>query len=491
MSKRFSLLCRVATCFCAILALLSLSAPPARAADMTVRIGEVHDAVPGDYARVSISLENQTSSYGIGGFDLLIGFNADDLTLTEVHPGALLDSCGWEYFQYHSGALSNCDACPSGMVRIVAVAETNNGAAHPSCFFDGRSGELASMEFYITADTAYDCLGMPISFYWNQCSDNTMASVSGDSLYFNRRVYESSNEFDITGQPGYGGWQGILDSSDCMLMVSNADTVVDFYDSQIEVRCIDSIDQRGDINLNGIAYEIADLVMFCNYFLYGLNAFPPMNVAASIAASDINADGMPLTYRDAVFLCRIVYGDVPPFPKSTSADTLPAVFNQNEDMHQIAVAFPGELAGAYLLMKGDVIPTFMISPGFSASYHFDGTNTHILILGDLDHRYGTGIWFTYEGSGVLESVETTDWFDHRINVRITHIDMDCGDFDGSGSINISDVVYIIRYIFSGGFAPVDIHGGDVNCDGLCNISDVVYVLDYIFSGGPAPCEHCK
>jgi len=32
----------------------------------------------------------------------------------------------------------------------------------------------------------------------------------------------------------------------------------------------------------------------------------------------------------------------------------------------------------------------------------------------------------------------------------------CGDADGSGAIDIDDVVYEINYIFGGGPAPVDI-----------------------------------
>jgi hypothetical protein len=32
--------------------------------------------------------------------------------------------------------------------------------------------------------------------------------------------------------------------------------------------------------------------------------------------------------------------------------------------------------------------------------------------------------------------------------------------------------------------------GDANCDSTVNISDAVYLIAYIFSGGPAPCGGC-
>lgn len=63
----------------------------------------------------------------------------------------------------------------------------------------------------------------------------------------------------------------------------------------------------------------------------------------------------------------------------------------------------------------------------------------------------------------------------------------CGDVNNNGAVTISDVVFMIRYIFAGGPAPNPASIGDVNCNGFVSISDVVYLIAYIFSGGPAPC----
>ncbi len=64
----------------------------------------------------------------------------------------------------------------------------------------------------------------------------------------------------------------------------------------------------------------------------------------------------------------------------------------------------------------------------------------------------------------------------------------CGDANGSGSINISDAVFIINYIFAGGAAPNPLCLGDANGTGSVNISDAVYIINFIFGGGPTP--HC-
>lgn len=66
----------------------------------------------------------------------------------------------------------------------------------------------------------------------------------------------------------------------------------------------------------------------------------------------------------------------------------------------------------------------------------------------------------------------------------------CGDADGNGLVNISDAVFLIGYIFSGGPSPNPIAAGDPDCNGLVSISDVVYLISYIFSGGAAPCAAC-
>jgi hypothetical protein len=70
----------------------------------------------------------------------------------------------------------------------------------------------------------------------------------------------------------------------------------------------------------------------------------------------------------------------------------------------------------------------------------------------------------------------------------------CGDANGDDEIDISDAVYLIGFIFSGGPAPGACGGysygfGDANGDGEIDISDAVYLISFIFSGGPAP--HCQ
>lgn len=59
-----------------------------------------------------------------------------------------------------------------------------------------------------------------------------------------------------------------------------------------------------------------------------------------------------------------------------------------------------------------------------------------------------------------------------------------GDADGSGSVSISDAVYIIEYIFGGGLFPECLDEADADGDESISISDAVYLINFIFDGGP-------
>ena len=63
-----------------------------------------------------------------------------------------------------------------------------------------------------------------------------------------------------------------------------------------------------------------------------------------------------------------------------------------------------------------------------------------------------------------------------------------GDANGNGIVNVTDVTYLINYIFGGGPSPVPLFiTGDVNCGRGTNVSDVVYLVNWIYLGGPEPC----
>jgi uncharacterized delta-60 repeat protein len=72
-------------------------------------------------------------------------------------------------------------------------------------------------------------------------------------------------------------------------------------------------------------------------------------------------------------------------------------------------------------------------------------------------------------------------------VTIKYVQFLRGNVNGDGKISLSDIVYLINYLFKFGPAPVPIQSGDANCDGKVSLGDIVYLINYLFKFGPAPC----
>lgn len=67
-----------------------------------------------------------------------------------------------------------------------------------------------------------------------------------------------------------------------------------------------------------------------------------------------------------------------------------------------------------------------------------------------------------------------------------------GDANHDGLVNITDAVYLVMYIFTGGPYPVPWEAAVmIDPDPIVNISDAVYLIQYIFAEGPPPGEGSK
>jgi len=348
-------------------------------------------------------LDDGYVNYPMGGFDFLIHYDASALTFLMAEPGSLIDTsgCAWEYFTYRFGYNGNCGpgACPTGVLRVVAIAETNNGPYHPDCYTNDGSGgptstdsQLVVLHFLVTDDRTFECMYIPIRFIWYDCGDNVISSKSGDTLFISRYVWEMPFDttlppyrIDMLGDGTYPTFYGAQD--DCI--PENPDTVwvddttffvkepqpqIDFLNGGIDIACAESLDARGDINLNGVANEIADAVLYSNYFIYGLGVFH-INFDGQVAASDVNADGMVLTVGDLVYQIRIVIGDAQAYPKVTTP--VNATYIHGYD-GVLRVTDKVTMGAAFVVMEGEVTPT-LLAPDMELKYNFDGENTRILV----------------------------------------------------------------------------------------------------------------
>jgi hypothetical protein len=390
-----------------------------------VKIEKIHNQLQGHYTEVHITLDPTYTSMNMGGFDFLIAYDASVLAFIEAYPGALLENCDWEYFTYRFGWNGNCgNACPSGLLRIVALAETNNGPNHPTGYnnTDCNSEELAILKFFVSNDRTFECMFVPICFFWMDCGDNVISSQLGDTLFLEDRVFMymcDAPYVEVTDQavefPSmYGIPEGWCLEGDKEVPLP----AIDFYCGGVDIVCADSIDKRGDINVNGLANEIADAVMYTNYFISGLSAFMD-HVEASIAASDVNADGITLSVADLVYLVRVLQGDAPPYPKADPGANSIAIHTQQLGQ-QMTVGYTAENDVGAVLLRFEIngeIGTPILGAGagnMDLKYSVNGSELNVLIynIGDEAIKAGENVLVTIpiNGEMTLTEVDAADFY---------------------------------------------------------------------------------
>jgi len=67
----------------------------------------------------------------------------------------------------------------------------------------------------------------------------------------------------------------------------------------------------------------------------------------------------------------------------------------------------------------------------------------------------------------------------------------CGNINSLGPCepDITDLIYMVNFMFNGGDEPDPMWVADLNCSDLMpDIADLIFLVDFMFNGGPAPCD---
>ncbi len=208
-------------------------------------------APSGGFVRVGVWIDPAGGSpAGIKSFDLLLCYDANVLSRLAVLRGSGLAS-DWEFFSYRFDS--------TGQIRLIGSADLPGGPTPGDAAFDPQ-GIIATIGFYVTAEAAQVGTCTDLSFCSFACGDNDLMSRYGDTSYTPTGV-------GVTLGPGY-------DPGHCKVGTRGGRVArTDFCPAQL---CIDSsFIGCGDVNLNGIRGEIADIILFARYFVYGPSAFEP------------------------------------------------------------------------------------------------------------------------------------------------------------------------------------------------------------------------
>jgi len=296
--------------------------------------------------------------FAIGRFDLLLAIDQRATGFISVEPGVTVDTCGWEYFSYRllTDTADEYDLWHhTNMLTINGVASIGG---QPVGAVSDEEWELARLQVWSTHLYEYECEYIPLRFFSRDCYDNLLYNTGGDTAYAADSLYEDIGPFS---RPIDYPWPGFgLPGSECddlseltvvrSLLLTNGG---------IDLACVDSrmSGGSGDLNLNGIRYEVADAVMYSSYFLHVLAVFPAP-IEAAIAGSDINLDGLALTFPDLVLLVKIVAGIEFPSVWKTAPGLAPGRAAVTISNDALVLSTDRPLTGllAHFITDGSVVP---------------------------------------------------------------------------------------------------------------------------------------
>jgi len=288
-----------------------------------IRITQTPSTALGDEATLSIVHDSGLTEFG--GFEFLIQYDANALSLVGAYEGDIYTDYGWEYFTFRFNPDGGCPfGCQSGRVRITGLANLNNGQAPPGAFALQPGDIIVRLRFLVNngrEGNLLNCYFAPVRFYWSSCGDNALLNPVGDSSYISSFVYDYSgsasnnndNRREMTDTsatlPSLGGAPDICVVS-AGLNAPEPRRAVKYFNGGIFIVCGYDL-FGGDLNLNRFPYEVGDVIMFARFFTNGLSAFGS-HLDGSVSESDINGNGIPLELPDLVALIRIFSGKAPP-----------------------------------------------------------------------------------------------------------------------------------------------------------------------------------
>lgn len=256
-----------------------------KTASASVKIDTASRLVSG-LAVIPILVRNDVE---FGQFLLEVDFCPENLTYVGAEAGEALSETGWEYFHYR------LEVSTDALYRVQLTGVYDIPDAHQGVPLAPNSEyvSLVTLQFVVHTGEFPSGTFFPIIFEWevDDCLENTFQDTSSDTLYASR----DSTQFNVTDCPP--------ESLECSFVSPS----VEFVDGGVYAFHPQQ-PLRGDINLNSIPYEIADLWLFANYLLYG-DSVLTTDPEAQSANSDVNWDEFRWSMADFIHLARVILYD--------------------------------------------------------------------------------------------------------------------------------------------------------------------------------------
>ena len=131
----------------------------------------------------------RSGEMSLAAFDLKIGTTADFFGIVDILPGEICDSCNWDFFNVRR-IESKTPNSPGLLWQIVALSDMISDSTVSRCYGLNRPATLARLVVSSEFISEIPDTSIPIYFYWEDCTDNTVSAVGGTTLYMGEKVIE-------------------------------------------------------------------------------------------------------------------------------------------------------------------------------------------------------------------------------------------------------------------------------------------------------------
>jgi len=297
-----------------------------------------------------------------GGFDLLIGTDITALTLTGVEWTARIDGGN----EFHQQIVN-----PYGMIgvnKFVWISDMNNGVPHAPA--PASAAPILVLKFHVASDITIG--------------------------------YRADINFITTGPDEY------------TYNTTSDPTGYDFIHPDLTNGCVSIYSPdyfRGDPNMNGIYYEIADDVLVARRLIHGASdgIIWTINIPVQEAASDLNGNGFA-DVADLVRFINITTGAVPmpPHPK-TDPNSIDAYVTYKDGLVNINSTVDVGGVVVRIAHTGE-IGTPVVANGMDMLYEDANGVLSVVVYSHTAQRIpaGTQTLFTLTGNGSISEVQAAD-----------------------------------------------------------------------------------
>jgi hypothetical protein len=345
---------------------------------------------PGMEEWMPIYLDVCADCFCLGGFVFTIEYDASVFTATDDSLGAAL--AGGEYWNVNYGVAG------LGTVRVTFINDLNNQVpAREICGLQSFMKPIFYIKFLLDP-------GFPYNDFTDFCSPVCfMYDLDGEDHY------EYNNVSDETG---YYLWinDGCIDDPDS---VEYATWELDFECGNLKVVGKCSV-YLGDINWNGLPYEIGDAILLANHLSDPIGY--PFNLR-QMFASDVNMDDIQASIGDLIFLLNIINGYQTPLVKMAPLDMAAIISMPSEAYGDMDVRITSEAAIGGALVEINHTGVELGVPaaeGMDIQYSDNGDVMTVLVYNAESNAFapGANVLFTVpvmsEGAVSLGNVSVSD-----------------------------------------------------------------------------------